>query len=68
MKDTKELKKLTLEELRTELLTLRKEQFTLRMKKASGALDKTHFVTMVRKAIAKVKTIMTEKAGTSHVK
>lgn len=68
MKDTKELKNLTLEELQTELLSLRKKQFTLRMKKASGALDKTHFVTMVRRAIAKVKTIMTEKAGTSHVK
>lgn len=62
MKNTKELRKLTLEELKTELLSLRKEQFTLRMKKANGALDKTHFVTMVRKAIAKVKTIMTEKA------
>jgi len=63
MKNTNELRKLTLEELKSELLTLRKEQFTLRMKKASGALDKTHFVTMVRRAIAKVKTIMTEKAG-----
>ena len=63
MKNTNELKKLTLDELKTELLSLRKEQFTLRMKKASGALDKTHVVTMVRRAIAKVKTIMTEKAG-----
>lgn len=62
MKNTKELKSLTLDELQRELLSLRKEQFTLRMKKASGALDKTHFVTMVRKAIARVKTIMTEKA------
>lgn len=63
MKNTNELKKLTLEELKAELLSLRKEQFTLRMKKASGALDKTHVVTMVRRTIAKVKTIMTEKAG-----
>ncbi len=62
MKNTNELRKLSLEELQAELLTLRKEQFSLRMKKANGALDKTHFVTMVRKAIAKVKTIMTEKA------
>lgn len=62
MKNTNELKNLTLDELQTELLSLRKEQFTLRMKKASGALDKTHFVRVVRKAIAKVKTIMTEKA------
>lgn len=67
MIDTKELRKLTPEELQAKLLSLRKEQFTLRMKRANGALDKTHFVTMVRKAIAKVKTIMTEKAGMSHV-
>ena len=67
MNDTKELRKLNLEELQAKLLSLRKEQFTLRMKRANGALDKTHFVTMVRKAIAKVKTIMTEKAGKSHV-
>ena len=63
MKNTNELKKLTLEELKAELLALRKEQFLLRMKKASGVLDKTHFVTMVRRSIARVKTIMTEKAG-----
>jgi large subunit ribosomal protein L29 len=68
MKDTIELKKLTVDELQTELLSLRKDQFTLRMKKANGSLDKTHLITLVRKAIARVKTIMTEKAGTSHVK
>lgn len=67
IKNTTELKKLTVEELQTELLNLRKGQFTLRMRKASGALDKTHFVTMVRKAIARVKTIMAEKAGKCHV-
>lgn len=66
MIDTKELKNMTVAELQTELLSLRKDQFNLRMKKASGALDKTHLVTRVRKAIARIKTIMTEKAGTSH--
>ena len=67
MKQTNELKKMTTDELQTELLSLRKDQFTLRMKKANGSLDKTHLVTIVRKAIARVKTIMTVKAGTSHV-
>jgi len=67
MKDTNELKKLTVDELQAELLSLRKDQFTLRMKKANGTLDKTHMVTLVRRAIARVKTIMTEKAGDSHV-
>lgn len=67
MNSAKELRALTDEELQAKLLSLRKEQFILRMKKANGTLDKTHFVTMVRKSIAKVKTIMTEKAGNSHV-
>lgn len=66
MKDIKELRDLTAEELQAELLSLRKEQFNLRMKKASGSLDKTHLITMVRKAIARVKTILTEKVGKSH--
>ncbi|MFJ1268818.1 50S ribosomal protein L29 [Legionella lytica] len=63
MKTVQELRNLSVEELNDELLSLRKEQLNLRMKKASGSLDKTHLITMVRKAVAKVKTILTEKAG-----
>ena len=63
MKKIDELRNLTTEELQTELLSLRKEQFNLRMKKASGSLDKTHLITMMRKSVAKVKTMLTEKAG-----
>ncbi len=66
MKNAIDLNKMTSDELQTELLALRKEQFNLRLKKANGALDKTHTIRGVRKAIARVKTIMTEKAGTSH--
>lgn len=62
MKDMKELRQMDVSDLHQELLTLRKEQFGLRMKKANGALDKTHNVSIIRKAIARVKTIMTEKA------
>jgi large subunit ribosomal protein L29 len=67
MKDNKELRTMTTDELQTELLSLRKDQFLLRMKKSNGALDKTHVVKSVRRTIARVKTIMTEKAGTTHV-
>ncbi|KGP62826.1 50S ribosomal protein L29 [Legionella norrlandica] len=63
MKKIDELRNMSIEELQNELLSLRKEQFNLRMKKASGSLDKTHLITMVRKSVAKVKTILTEKAG-----
>jgi large subunit ribosomal protein L29 len=63
MKKINELRDLSSEELQNELLSLRKEQFNLRMKKASGSLDKTHLITMVRKSVARVKTLLTEKAG-----
>lgn len=63
MKKINELRNLSTDELQTELLSLRKEQFILRMKKANGSLDKTHLITMVRKSVARVKTMLTEKAG-----
>ena len=63
MKKIDELRNLTPDELQNELLSLRKEQFNLRMKKASGSLDKTHLITMMRKSVARVKTLLTEKAG-----
>jgi len=63
MKEKNQFKEMNVNELQAELLVLRKEQFNLRMKKANGALDKTHLVTQVRKEIARIKTIMTEKGG-----
>ncbi|MBI2784930.1 MAG: 50S ribosomal protein L29 [Legionella longbeachae] len=63
MKKIDELRSLSIEELQNELLSLRKEQLNLRMRKASGSLDKTHLITMVRKSVARVKTMLTEKAG-----
>ncbi|KTD49623.1 50S ribosomal protein L29 [Legionella quinlivanii] len=67
MKTLNELRNLSIKELSEELLQLRKEQFNLRMKRASGSLEKTHLVGLVRKTIARVKTVMTEKVGKSHV-
>jgi len=66
-KKIKDIKDMTVDELQAELLILRKEQFTLRMKKANGTLDKKHLVTIVRKNVARVKTMMTQKAGNGHV-
>ena len=63
MKNLQEIKTLSMDELQSELLLLRKLQFTQRLKKASGSLDKSHVVKQVRRAIARVKTIMTEKGG-----
>lgn len=63
MKESAELRSMSKEELETELLALRKAQFNQRLKKASGALDQVHMIKNVRRAIARVKTIMTEKVG-----
>ncbi|NIP15540.1 MAG: 50S ribosomal protein L29 [Pseudomonadales bacterium] len=49
------------EELRDELLRLRKEQFHLRMQKASGQLGQSHLLKETRREIARVKTVMQEK-------
>ncbi|MDF1757711.1 MAG: 50S ribosomal protein L29 [Legionellaceae bacterium] len=62
MKSVEDLRKMTVDELQAEIMVLRKDQFNLRLRKANGALDKTHVVGLVRKAIARVKTIMVEKA------
>ena len=63
MKTISELRDLNAEQLHAEILTLRKEQFQQRMRKAAGVLDKTHVIRQVRRTIARIKTVMTEKAG-----
>ena len=51
----------TTDELGTLLLDLRKEQFNLRFQRATGQLEGVSRVRQVRRDIARVKTIMTEK-------
>ena len=68
MKKITELREMTIDQLGNELLDLRKKQFNIRLKRANGALDKTHAITLLRKAIARVKTLMTEKVGSSDGK
>jgi large subunit ribosomal protein L29 len=55
-----ELRTKSQEELSEELLSLRKEQFSLRMQQASGQLAHPHEYVRVRKDIARVKTVMGE--------
>ena len=40
-----------------------REQFNLRMQKATGQLSQTHLLKQVRRDIARVKTVLNEKAG-----
>ncbi|MDX2320055.1 MULTISPECIES: 50S ribosomal protein L29 [Moritella] len=58
-----ELKQKNVEELNEELLNLLREQFNLRMQLSTGQLAQTHLIKNVRRDIARVKTILNEKAG-----
>ncbi|OOE56536.1 50S ribosomal protein L29 [Salinivibrio sp. ML323] len=58
-----ELREKTAEQLNEELLGLLREQFNLRMQAATGQLQQTHTLKAVRRDIARVKTVLTEKAN-----
>ncbi|PJK08869.1 50S ribosomal protein L29 [Lysobacteraceae bacterium NML120232] len=56
--DIKELRQKSQAELKSHLLDLQKEQFSLRMQKVTGQLAKTHDVRRVRREIARVKMLL----------
>lgn len=56
-----EMKSKTVVELRDELKGLLQEQFNLRMQKGMGQMTNIHELRRVRRDIARVKTVMTEK-------
>ena len=60
----KELRDMTDEGLAEELLKLRREQFNLRMQSATGQGAKPDQHGKVRKDIARIKTVLTERAST----
>ncbi|WP_456095397.1 50S ribosomal protein L29 [Rhabdonatronobacter sediminivivens] len=45
------------------MLGLLREQFNLRMQAATGQLNQSHLLKRVRKDIARVKTVINQKAG-----
>ncbi len=53
----------TPDQLHDELAQLRKEQFNLRFQRATGQLEKTARVREVRRDIARIMTVLREKAG-----
>ena len=55
---TKEVKKLTQDQLFSELEKLKKEQFNIRFKKKNGQVTNTASIKTNRRSIAKVKTFI----------
>ncbi len=62
-----ELRDKTPDELRAELVTLKKEQFNLRFKKATGQAESTVRMKAARREAARVLTILNEKAASAAV-
>ncbi|UTW48494.1 50S ribosomal protein L29 [Bacterioplanoides sp. SCSIO 12839] len=58
-----ELKEKSVAELQSQLEELLSDQFKLRMQKATGQLGQTHLIGQTRRDIARVKTVLAQKAG-----
>jgi large subunit ribosomal protein L29 len=56
-----ELREKSVAELNEQLNTLYRDQFNIRMQKSTGQLAQTHLTGNIKKDIARVKTIITEK-------
>jgi large subunit ribosomal protein L29 len=56
-----DLRAMTIDQLDDEVLKLKKEQFNLRFQRATGQLENTSRVRQVRRDIARIKTIATQK-------
>lgn len=56
-----EVRKMSAQELETKLQDLKKDLFTLRMQHATNQLDNPIQISLVKKDIARVKTIIREK-------
>lgn len=59
----KELRVMSVEELNAEKLGLLREQFNLRMQQGAGQMAQPHRVKAARRGIARVNTILKEKAS-----
>ncbi|WP_106475544.1 50S ribosomal protein L29 [Phytohalomonas tamaricis] len=58
-----ELRDKSVGSLQEQLFELLREQFNLRMQKATGQLNQSHLLKQVRRDIARVKTVLNEKSG-----
>ncbi len=61
--NAQELKTKTPDQLRDELVALKKEAFNLRFQQATGQLENTARMRVVRKDVARIKTVLNAKAA-----
>ncbi|PHS23271.1 MAG: 50S ribosomal protein L29 [Robiginitomaculum sp.] len=63
--NTVEMRTMSADQIKDEIVTLKKEQFNLRFQQATGQLEKTARVRVVRRSIARLKTVLRAKANES---
>ena len=61
--DAQELRSKTPDQLKEQLIALKKEAFNLRFQQATGQLENTARMRAVRRDVARVKTILNQKAA-----
>lgn len=61
--NAKELREKTPDQLRDQLLALKKEAFNLRFQKATNQLENTARMRAVRRDVARIKTVLAQKAA-----
>ena len=61
-----ELKSLTVADLQSQLVDAKKELFNLRFQNTTNQLDNTARIKEVRKNIARIQTVITEKASVAE--
>jgi large subunit ribosomal protein L29 len=61
MSKAADLRLKTVDELKTQLVDLRRESFNLRFQKASGQLDNTAHMRSVKRDIARIRTLLVQK-------
>jgi large subunit ribosomal protein L29 len=61
-----DLQRLSADQLQDELLSLKKEQFNLRFQRATGQLENTSRVRVVRRDIARIKTLQSRQRAAAQ--
>ncbi|CAI9406397.1 50S ribosomal protein L29 [Pleomorphomonas sp. T1.2MG-36] len=61
-----DVRAMTPDQLEDEMAKLKKEQFNLRFQKATGQLDNTSRVRVVRRDIARIQTVLRDKRATAN--
>ena len=65
MVKTKDLRAMSIDELEAKLLECKKEQFNLRVQQSTGKLQNTAVLRNVRREVAKINTLLSERKKNS---